>query len=255
MIQALFNGEKPMKNIKLTIEYEGTHYHGWQSQINAVTVQDVIQNALQKLTGEDCDLIGSSRTDMGVHALGMTANFHTSSSIPSEKVSYALNNLLPEDIVIRSSEEVPADFHSRYSAKGKRYRYMIYNASFRSAILRNRVYHVRYPLNLENMRKASLSFVGEHDFCAFMATGSNVKSTLRTIHHVSLEKEEDTIRFEIEGNGFLYNMVRIIVGTLVEVGMGKIRPDEVSAIIESGERKKAGITAPAHGLYLVRVYY
>jgi len=244
-----------MRNIKLTIEYDGTAYHGWQSQDNAVTVQDKLEETISRLTGEKVKVIGASRTDQGVHALGQTANFHTESRIPAEKFAYALNALLPDDIAIKKSEEVPIGFHSRYSATGKKYLYKIYNSRYPSALLRNRAYHVYCPLDLALMQKAAGFFTGTHDFSAFMATGSNAKTTVRSIDVLSLEKSGDIITIEIKGNGFLYNMVRIIAGTLVEVGFGKIRPDDIPGIIEEGDRRKAGRTAPPHGLYLAEVYY
>ncbi|HHW00721.1 MAG TPA: tRNA pseudouridine(38-40) synthase TruA [Clostridiaceae bacterium] len=244
-----------MRNIKLIIEYDGTSYHGWQSQNNAVAVQDVIEKALLKLTGEKCSIIGSGRTDAGVHALGQVANFVTNSNIPPEKFSYALNNILPDDIVIRNSEEVPLNFHARFSATGKKYRYVIYNSRQRSALHRNRAYFVPYPLDFHSMEKAIGYFVGTHDFTAFKAADSGVKTNVRTITGTWLKKDDEIITFEIAGNGFLYNMVRIIVGTLVEVGIGKLSADDIPYIIESRDRRKAGRTAPPHGLYLMEVYY
>lgn len=244
-----------MKNIKLTIEYDGTNYHGWQMQDNAVTVQGVLLKAIYKLTGEDVNLIGCSRTDAGVHALAQVANFKTNSSIPPERFSYALNRLLPEDIVIKSSEEAGADFHARFCAKNKTYKYLIYNSTFPSALLRNRAYHVSHPLDVEAMRKAGGHFLGRHDFSAFKAAGSDVESFERTVKELSIHKNENLIEILISGDGFLYNMVRIIAGTLIEVGTGKLSPEDVPSIILSGDRKKAGRTAPAHGLYLVGVEY
>lgn len=255
-----------MRNIKLTIEYDGTNYHGWQIQENAITVQGVLKKAIEKLTGEECNLIGTSRTDVGVHALGQVANFMTSSKIPPDKFSYALNSMLPEDIVVRESREVPPDFHSRFSAKGKKYKYLIYNSQKPSALLRNRAAHVYLPLNIEAMKKASFYFLGRHDFSAFRASGSDAKTSERTITEVSLRTCSDCllgqavdgpslIEFEISGDGFLYNMVRIIAGTLIYVGNGKINADDIPAIIESRDRTKAGKTAPAHGLYLAEIYF
>lgn len=278
-----------MRNIKLTIEYDGTCYHGWQSQINASAVQDVVCSAIKKLTGEEISLSGSSRTDTGVHALGQVANFFTASSIPADKFAFALNSMLPEDIVIKKSEEADMDFHARFSSKGKKYRYIIYNSVFPSAILRNRAWHVIYSLDAAAMALGAKYFLGTHDFKAFMAAGSSVKSTIRTIKDISIniigpetgtyhmseggnadnlpnkgisaiqEKPSQlaaaTLALEITGDGFLYNMVRIIAGTLVQVGYGKIKPDEIPEIIEGGDRKKAGKTAPANGLYLMEVYY
>lgn len=270
-----------MRNIKLIIEYDGTNYHGWQSQTNALSVQDVIERAIQKLTGEDCRLVGSGRTDVGVHALGQVANFHTGSRIPAGRFAHALNSVLPDDIVIRHSEEEDSGFHSRYSAKGKKYRYLIYNSEHPSALLRNRACHIQYPLDFGLMAEAASCFIGTHDFSAFRASGSNAKTSIRTITHV-LFKEKDCgeiaagkefsekgrlfekgqlsergrlFEFEVAGDGFLYNMVRIMAGTLIEVGAGKIPPNGIPEIIESRDRKKAGKTAPAHGLYLVEVYY
>ncbi len=244
-----------MRNIRLIIEYEGTNYHGWQSQINAVAVQDVLKNAIEELTGEDIQLIGSGRTDVGVHAFEQVANFKTNSRIPEDKFSFAINRLLPDDIVIKSSELAENDFHARFSSKGKKYEYLIYNAKHPSALLKNRVWHITSPLDFESMKDAARCFQGEHDFSAFKATGSSVKSSVRTIYASSLIKENDLIRFEIEGNGFLYNMVRIIAGTLAEVGMGRISKDEVDGLIKGLDRRKTGRTAPPQGLYLKGVYY
>ena len=244
-----------MRNIKLITEYDGTNYHGWQSQINAVAVQDVLQSSIKKRTGEDCILIGSSRTDVGVHALGHVSNFVTASSIPPERFAYALNNMLPDDIVIKRSEEAEPDFHSRFWAKGKTYRYKVYNSPTPSALLRNRAYFVPDMLDVQSMEKAAGHFLGRHDFSAFQASGSSAKSTERTITGVSLVKNDNIIEFEITGDGFLYNMVRIIAGTLVYVGMGKIQEAAIPQIIDGRDRRKAGKTAPAQGLYLVEVYY
>ncbi len=248
-----------MRNIKLTIEYDGTNYHGWQSQKNAVAVQDVVVKAIRKLTGEEVRLIGASRTDVGVHAFGQVANFHTYSKIPPERFSYALNSFLPEDIVIKHSKEVDMGFHARFSAVGKKYRYMIFNSDRPSALLRNRAYFVPVPMDLEAMQEAASHFLGTHDFAAFCATGGSAKTSVRTITDISVSKRHDyngdIFEIEVSGNGFLYNMVRIIAGTLAEVGMGKKRPDEIPGIINSRRREMAGITAPAHGLYLVEVYY
>ncbi|HHW30157.1 MAG TPA: tRNA pseudouridine(38-40) synthase TruA [Clostridiaceae bacterium] len=244
-----------MRNIKLTIEYDGTGYHGWQTQANAVTVQDTLEKCIKKLTGEDCNLIGSSRTDVGVHALGQVANFYTNSKIPAEKFSFALNSVLPDDIVIVSSEEAGPDFHARFHAKAKRYLYYIYNSTFPSALLRNRAWHVPYSLDISLMESASTYLKGTHDFTAFRAAGSTTKTSIRTIMDITLVKKQKIIEIDVLGNGFLYNMVRIIAGTLVEVGRGKICPDSIPAILESRDRSNAGITAPAHGLYLAQVFY
>jgi len=245
-----------MRNIKLTIEFDGTAYHGWQSQTNAAAVQDVVSTAIKTLTGEDCNLIGSSRTDAGVHALGFVCNFHTMSPIPADKFAFALNTLLPDDIVIKKSEEVSEDFHARFSAKGKTYKYLIYNSVFPSALLRHRAYHVFYTLDIDAMRRAAGFFVGTHDFRAFSASGGSAKTTVRTITETTVTKlSNDLIEIRVTGDGFLYNMVRIIAGTLIEVGFGKLKSDDIPGLIAGLDRRGAGRTAPAHGLYLVEVYY
>lgn len=244
-----------MRNIKLIIEYDGTNYNGWQSQKNGNGIEDVIKKAIKNLTGEDVVLTGSGRTDAGVHAFGQVANFLTQSSIPSEKFSYALNSKLPEDVVIKESEEVDIDFHSRFDAKSKTYRYLIYNSTHPSALLRRRAYHVFYEIDLEAMKQAALYFIGTHDFRSFMAKGSNVKTTVRTIYNITICKNGNLMEIDITGNGFLYNMVRIIAGTLVDVGIGKIKVGDIKDIIENGRREKAGKTLPPWGLYLVKVDY
>ncbi len=244
------------RNIKLIIEFDGTQYHGWQLQENAVTLQEVITNAIKELTGEECNLTGSGRTDAGVHACGMAANFYTESLIPPERFAFALNSLLPDDISIRSSEEVPHEFHSRFCAIGKKYRYLIHNSRIKSALLNNRAYNVPIcTLDIEKMRAAAEHFQGTHDFKAFMAARSSLENTVRTINSVTIERSGELITLEITGNGFLYNMVRIITGTLIDVGSGKIMPDKIPGIIAGLDRNMAGKTVPAHGLYLVEVYY
>ncbi|MHB8063655.1 MAG: tRNA pseudouridine(38-40) synthase TruA [Ruminiclostridium sp.] len=245
-----------MRKIKLTIEYDGTNYHGWQIQKNANTVQETIEKAISKLLDNHVGIVGCSRTDVGVHAYGQIAHFQTNSNIPGDKFSYAINNLLPKDIVIKKSEEVSEAFHSRYCATGKKYRYLICNEAHASAIMRNRSYHVRPQLDFEEMKKAAQYFTGRHDFAAFQATGGQVRSTVREIYSINVLKKEDTlIAIEVSGNGFLYNMVRIIAGTLIYVGMGKIAASEIPQIIDSLDRMRAGKTAPAEGLYLMEIYY
>jgi len=244
-----------MKNVKLTLEYDGSNYHGWQSQNNSLAVQDVVYKAVFKLTGENVTINGSSRTDAGVHAYGLCANFITNSSIPPERFSFAMNSVLPSDIVVVKSEEVSLDFHARFNSKGKKYRYMIYNSTFPSALLRERACHEVRNLDESKMQEAAMKFLGTHDFSSFMAAGSVVKSPVRTIHSVEVTRDGNIINFEVLGNGFLYNMVRIMAGTLIEVGYGRIKVAEVENIILSKDRKRAGKTAPAHGLYLVKVYY
>ena len=245
-----------MRNIKIVIEYDGTKYNGWQSQKNGVGIQEMITNAIHQVTGEDIKINGSGRTDAGVHAIGQTANFLTESSIPAVKFPVAINSFLPKDIVIKSAEDMDKDFHARYSVKGKKYMYVLNNSKLRSALDFYREYHMGQELDYKKMKKASEFFEGTHDFRGFMASGSSVKDTIRTISKVQLKKREDgRIIFCFTGDGFLYNMVRIMVGTLIDVGIGKINPEEIPDIIKSKDRKRAGKTVPAQGLYLMEVYY
>ena len=208
-----------MTNIKLTIQYDGTNYCGWQRQKNGISIQEKVEDAIYLVTGEKVKLIASGRTDRGVHAQGQVANFITSSKIPPDRFKYALNSKLPQDISIVKSELVPENFHARYDAKGKVYRYVIFNGEIRNPLYNRYAYHVPVKLDFDLMDKAKDYFLGRHDFRAFMAQGSSVKSTIRTIKDINLDKREELIFFTIEGDGFLYNMVRIIVGTLVEVGL------------------------------------
>jgi len=244
-----------MRNIKLTIEYDGTNYLGWQRQKVGNTIQGRLEEAIEVLTKETVEAIGSSRTDAGVHAKGFVANFKTSSKIPAEKYREAINHKLPDDIVILKSEEVDEGFHARYNAMGKTYSYSILNRDVPSAINRNYVYHVKRRLDTKAMREACKYFIGTHDFASFKTSGSSVKTTVRTISELYLEEQEDTIKIYVTGDGFLYNMVRIIVGTLIMVGFNKIKPNEIEKIIEEKNREKAGICVPATGLVLERVYY
>jgi tRNA pseudouridine38-40 synthase len=245
-----------LRNIKLTIEYDGTRYNGWQTQKNAIGIQDLILNAIKQVTKEDNKLDGSGRTDAGVHALGQIASFKTECLIPVEKIPEAINKYLPKDIVINKAEIVSDNFHARYSATGKKYMYIVNNSKYRSAIHNNHEYHIDRELNYKNMKKACEYFEGTHDFKGFMSSGSSVKDTIRTIYKIQLKKrEDDRIIFNFTGDGFLYNMVRIIVGTLVEVGLDKIKPEEIEEIIKSKDRNRAGKTLAAQGLYLMEVYY
>lgn len=244
-----------MRNIKLVIEYDGTAYNGWQSQKNGMGIEDVIKKAVYVLTDEDVKLIGSGRTDAGVHACGQVANFFTVSSIPGDKFAFALNSKLPYDIVIRESCEVSADFHARYSAVRKTYRYVLYNSVMPSALLYNRTCHVSGFLDLEKMKDAAGYLVGTHDFDAFRAKGSFTSSTIRTIYDINIGTEGMLINIDVTGNGFLYNMVRIIAGTLVYVGTGKIDPVMIKDIIQKRNRVLAGKTLIPGGLYLMKVDY
>ena len=244
-----------MRNIKLIIEYDGKGFNGWQKQPNKLNIQGEIERAIEEITGESIDLIASGRTDAGVHSLGQTANFKTESKIPIEKIPIAINSKLKQSIIIKSAEEVDERFHSRYNVKSKKYRYTINNSKYGSAIYRNVEYHFPIKLNIENMQKAAKYFEGEHDFKAFKASGTSSKSSVRKIYKAEVIKNEDRIYIELTGNGFLYNMVRIIYGTLLDVGSGKIAPEEIKNIIETKDRKLAGKTLPPQGLCLVEVNY
>lgn len=245
-----------MKNILLTFEYDGTNYSGWLAQKNAVTIQGIVETALSKLLQRSISINGCSRTDSGVHAMNYHASFTSDTTIPPDKICYALNNFLPKDIVCKGSKLVPDDFHARFSSKGKIYRYLLYTCDFSSPLLINRAWYIKKPLNVEFIQCAATYFIGKHDFSAFRATGGLSKTTERTIFNASVSQDATgMITFEVEGDGFLYNMVRIMVGTLAYVGLGKIPPNLIPNIISSKDRKQAGITAPAHGLYLYKVIY
>lgn len=245
-----------MRNIKLIIEYDGKEFNGWQKQPNKLNIQGTIEKAIEQITGEKVDLIASGRTDSGVHAYGQVANFKTNSNIPVEKIPMALNSNLKKSIIIKSAEEVDERFHSRITCKKKTYRYVINNSKYGTAIYRNLETHIPMKLDIEKMKLAVKYFEGEHDFKAFKASGTSSKSSVRTIYRADvIEKENDKIWIELTGNGFLYNMVRIIAGTLVDVGLGKIKPEEMKSIIESKNRENAGKTLPPQGLYLVKVEY
>ena len=243
-----------MRNIKITIQYNGKNYCGWQKQNNSPGIQGTIEKAIFDITREEVKITGSGRTDAGVHALGQVANFKTNSQIPVDRIPNALNAKLPKDISIVKAEEVDEDFHSRYSAKKKTYRYQIYNSLYRSPIYADISYPVKYDLDIDKMKKEAKSLIGTYDFKGFMSSGSSVTDTVRTIYNIEVSKSEDLIIIEIEGNGFLYNMVRIIAGTLVDIGRGRIT-EKMSTIIESKSRSMAGHTAPAHGLFLKKVDY
>ena len=243
-----------MRNIKITIQYNGKNYCGWQKQNNSPGIQGTIEKAIFDITREEVKITGSGRTDAGVHALGQVANFKINSQIPVDRIPNALNAKLPKDISIVKAEELDEDFHSRYSAKKKTYRYQIYNSLYRSPIYADISYPVKYDLDIDKMKKEAKSLIGTYDFKGFMSSGSSVIDTVRTIYNIEVSKSEDLIIIEIEGNGFLYNMVRIIAGTLVDIGRGRIT-EKMSTIIESKSRSMAGHTAPAHGLFLKKVDY
>ena len=244
-----------MRRIHLIVEYDGTNYAGWQRQANALAVQQVLEEALQRLTRERVVIHGASRTDAGVHALGQSCHFDTESRIPADKFSYAVNTMLPPDIRVRASEEVSPDFHARFSTKGKRYRYLFYDDHHAGALNRFTHAHSIYPLNDQRMQSEADALIGTHDFAAFAASGSMVKDTVRTIWRADVTRQEHEVRLIVEGNGFLYNMVRIIAGTLRDVGSGKLQPGALQKAIETGDRLDLGVTAPAHGLTLMEVFY
>ena len=244
-----------MKNIKLTIEYDGKEYNGWQKQPNKLNIQGEIERALQNITGEQVELIGTGRTDAGVHAFGQVANFKIDSDFPIEKMAIAINSQLKKSIRIKKTEEVSQEFHSRYNCHSKTYQYVIDNSEQGSAIYRGLSYHVPQELDVEKMQKAVTYFVGEHDFSSFKSSGTSSKSSVRIIYDANVEKDGEKVKISLTGNGFLYNMVRIISGTLVEVGLNNIEPEDIPKIIEAKNRQMAGKTLPPQGLFLMKVEY
>jgi len=244
--------------IVLNISYLGTNYAGFQVQPNAITVQQRLQDAIERLYGYRCPLTGCSRTDSGVHAEMFICTIDIEcapNSPPIEKVADALNHYLPDDISVKEAKVAPETFHPRYDVRSKEYRYVIWNAREKNPFLSHRALHWPAPLDEAAMNEAAAHFIGEHDFAAFCAAGSSVSSTVRHIYSASVTREGDKVVFSVEGNGFLYNMVRIMVGTLISVSGGKIAPGDISAIIESKDRASAGFTVPPDGLYLHRVNY
>lgn len=253
-----------MRNILLTIEYDGTRFLGWQRQPDCRTVCGTVEEALSVLFGFPVKIDGTSRTDAGVHARGQRATLRVpDDGIPTDKIAYAANSLLAPDKVecigdvrILKAEEMPEGFHARHSCTGKRYIYKIFNSPEKSVFRRTQFYQIGKPLNLDAMRKAAAYIIGEHDFACFQTSGSNKQdSTVREIYKLDITEKDGLIEITVEGNRFLYNMVRIIVGTLVEVGLGKRSPEDLPAIIESKNRGKAGHLAPPQGLYLDEVFY
>jgi len=240
-----------MKRVMLTVAYDGTAYHGWQVQQNGVTIEGELNRVIHELTGEDIQVIGASRTDAGVHGLCNVAVFDTNSSIPGEKFSYALNQRLPDDIKVVASCEVEDDFHPRHVPSKKTYEYKIYNAKFPDPTKRLYSHFTYVPLDVERMQKAASYLVGEHDFKSFCSPAAVVETTVRTLYKAEVTQDEEYIRIRVQGNGFLYNMVRIIAGTLIEVGSGKLEPEAIVEILEAKDRNAAGPTAPAKGLMLI----
>lgn len=245
-----------MRNIKMTVEYDGSRYKGFQRlKDNDMTIQGKIETVLSKMTNEDIEIIGSGRTDMGVHALGQVVNFKTNSTDSIEKMQKYLYEYLPEDIVIRNIEETSERFHSRYNAKSKVYLYRIDNNKFHSTFNRRYSYHVEKKLDIDLMIKGSKFLIGEHDFTSFASSKSKKKSNIREIYSIEIKKNKNLIEIYIEGNGFLYNMVRIIAGALVDVGLGKKSPEDIKTMLEAKNRVKASDTAPSKGLFLYKVNY
>lgn len=244
-----------MKRVKLTIAYDGTNYCGWQIQPNGITVEEVLNKAITKVTGTPTKVIGASRTDSGVHALANVAVFDTESQIPGNRMCHALNQKLPEDIVVTQSEEVPLDFHPRYCDTRKTYEYHIVNERMVIPTKRLTNYFVSFDLDIEKMREATAYIIGTHDFASFCNIKTDVEDTVRTIYELDIMEENKEITIRITGNGFLYNMVRIIVGTLVRVGRGFYEPEEVRDILDAKCRTEAGVTAPPQGLFLVNIEY
>lgn len=240
---------------KLTLCYDGTAYHGWQRQKNALAVQEVLENALSSLFKADVTVAGCSRTDAGVHAKEYVCSFDFPMSIPPDKLPYAVNAVIPDDISVIRCEKAADDFHARFSCKGKEYIYLIDNSPHKNPFLRNYACHYPYKLNFEKMLKAAEAMHGKRDYSAFCAAGATVKDFVRNLEYVRLLKSENLITIKTSADGYLYNMVRIIAGTLLSVGVGKTEPGDIDGIIGSRDRRRAGLTAPPEGLYLNRVYY
>lgn len=244
-----------MKRIKLVVAYDGTNYCGWQVQPNGETIEGVLNRALSELLGEDIKVTGASRTDSGVHSLGNVAVFDTETRIPPEKISYALNQRLPEDIVVQDSCQVADDFHPRHCNSRKTYEYRILNRTFAMPTRRLDTYFFYRKLDLDAMKLAASYIEGTHDFKSFCSANSPVEDTVRTIYSLRVEKQEDIISIRVQGSGFLYNMVRILAGTLIQVGLGEIKPEEIPKILEAKNRSAAGPTAPAHGLTMIGIAF
>ena len=245
------------QNYKIIVEYDGSNYSGWQIQKNTrQTIQQKLEESLTKINKNRVQVTGAGRTDAGVHAAGQSANFFLDVKIPVKKIPIALNTELPADIICKKAEKVDQDFHARYDARGKKYRYRILNSNFNSVFVRNFVYNVYKKLDLKVMQRAAEIFEGSHDFASFCAAGSSVESTVRKIYSIDLyEADDGEIWIDVIGNGFLYNMIRILAGTLIETGLGKRTLSEMESILQSCDRNNAGFTAPAQGLTLMEVFY
>ena len=244
-----------MNNYKLILTYDGTPYHGWQMQDNAITVQQCLSEAIEQIFGEKCTIYGSSRTDKGVHALGFCCNFKTEKDRDCKKIAYGLNAVLPESICVLECSKADESFNARFDAKGKQYIYKIWNSRRRNPFLIDKALHYPLPIDEKLLNEQAKDYIGTHDFSAFCAAGATTVSNVRTVFDCSVERDGNLVVFKVKGDGFLYNMVRIMVGTLLDINSGKIEKGSIPAIIESKSRFSAGITAKAQGLYLDEVYY
>ena len=244
-----------MRRIRLIVEYEGSAYVGWQTQPNGIAVQQKIEEAIENVTGVRSVLQGSGRTDSGVHALAQVAHFDTNVRMPADKFAFALNTYLPGDIRILYSDEAPETFHARFSAKRKYYRYTVQMGPHADVFTRRTALHVHAPLSFDGLQSTAAEYVGEHDFRAFMSAGSTMENTLRTIFSSEWTAEGNYLHYDVCGSGFLYNMVRIMVGTMLEINSGRLPRDSVQKALSTADRSFAGATAPAHGLTLLRVVY
>ncbi len=244
-----------MRNLKLTLRYDGSSFHGWQFQPNCITVEEELKKACFQILREDVKIQSCSRTDAGVHANMFCCNFKTNCERENRKIILGLNAVLPESIAVYGAEDMDEDFHARYSCKGKEYIYKIWNERQRNPFYNNYALHFPRKLDEKLLNECAKSYIGEHDFAAFCSSGSSVLSTVRTVYDCSVERQDELVIFKVRGNGFLYNMVRIMLGTLLDVNDGKIDPSSLPSIIESKKRERAGITAEAKGLYLNKVFY
>lgn len=244
-----------MRNLLLTLSFDGSAYHGWQVQENAVTVQQALQDAFEHICGVRDNIVGCSRTDSGVHANMYCCNLRTEHTIPCDRLVTALNAVLPRDIAVSNCEQVPFDFHARYDCTSKEYIYKIWNSPNKNPFLYDYSLHYKYLLDAEMLDGQAKQYMGEYDFASFCAAGSSVASTVRNVTNASVTRDGDMVVFTVEANGFLYNMVRIMVGTLIDISSGKIEKNSIADIIAAKDRGRAGFTAPPHGLYLNKINY
>ena len=244
-----------MKNIKCVVEYDGTEYYGSQKQKKHITIQEMLEAAVSRIVREDVKVVCSGRTDSGVHALGQVFSVKTMTSMTPREIVKGVNAVLPCDIVVKNARFVPFDFHARYSAKGKKYRYVVWNSKLRTSLKRHYSYHYRFPLDIEKMKKAARILTGKHDFRSFCSKSSHIENTVRTVTEITIRKKGNQVSFTVCGNGFLYRMVRNMVGVLLAVGSGKCTVKHVQSVLTSRDRRKAPEGVPAHGLTLLKVFY